>query len=385
MAFPLRPAQAGSQLTVLNLAGAVLWHVPGSFGMARILGPSYSLRSVLFHHVSDTESPFTKGLGCTITRKNFESALVFLKRYYDPVSLQDVLATFDGHRLPPRPVLVTFDDAYASVREVAAPLCMKYGVPAVFFVNAACLGNRQLALDNLICYVADLFGLNRINDAVRSVTTWENFRIQSLADVFHRFLPFISLAARRGFRDALVKIARVSETDLAARANLYLSREQLRDLASLNFEIGNHTYTHVHGRVLSTAEFADEIDGNRAALEAASATKVRSFSVPYGSSADLAPELLNHLQRSGYEAIFLAEACTNSPHTDRTLLNRVSVRTGTNAVLFSEIEVLPRLRTVRNRIIATWDSPTYQKDLLAKTMLGSHSTFAAVPSVKKSQ
>ena len=47
-------------------------------------------------------------------------------------SLQDVIADSDGRALPPRPVLVTFDDAYASVSEIAAPLCSKFGVPGGF-------------------------------------------------------------------------------------------------------------------------------------------------------------------------------------------------------------------------------------------------------------
>ena len=120
---------------------------------------------MLFHDVSDTESPFTKGLGGTITRKNFEAALRFITRYYTPVSLQDVIANCDGQALPPRPVLVTFDDAYASVSEFAAPLCSKFGVPAVFFVNGECLDNQRLALDNLVCYVANMCGLGIINAA----------------------------------------------------------------------------------------------------------------------------------------------------------------------------------------------------------------------------
>ena len=99
----------------LNLVGRTLWHLPGRFGIARLLGPRYSLRCVLFHDISDTESSFTKGLGGTITRKEFEAALKFITKHYTPVSLQDVLADSDGRKLPPRPVLVTFDDAYASV------------------------------------------------------------------------------------------------------------------------------------------------------------------------------------------------------------------------------------------------------------------------------
>jgi len=158
----------GKRRAALNLIAGSLWYAPGSFGMARLLGPRYELRCVLFHDISDTESSFTKGLGVTVTRKDFEAALTFITKHYTPVSLQDIIADSDGRKLPPRPVLVTFDDAYLSVREFAAPLCLKFGVPALFFVNGACLDNRRLALENLICYVANRFGLTTINAAIRS-------------------------------------------------------------------------------------------------------------------------------------------------------------------------------------------------------------------------
>jgi peptidoglycan/xylan/chitin deacetylase (PgdA/CDA1 family) len=347
--------QVGSRRTALNAAAGALWHVPGSFKFARVLGPQYSLRCVVFHDVSDVESVFTKGLGGTITRKNFEAALKFLTKHYTPVSLQDVLASFDGQGLPPRPVLVTFDDAYASVCEVAAPLCSKFRVPAVFFVNAASLDNRQLALDNLVCYVANTFGVETINAAIHTVNGCEDCEVRTLAEVFARFLPGISLSARRVFRDSLVQLARVSESDLAAEANLHLTSQQLRQVTAFDFDIGDHTYTHVNCRVL-TDDFAEEIDQNRAILELVSGKKVRSFSVPYGSSSDLTGSLLSHLQKSGYEAIFLAEGRANSVHTDQFRLNRISINTGSDSALFSEIEVLPRLRAIRNVLLATTNS-----------------------------
>jgi peptidoglycan/xylan/chitin deacetylase (PgdA/CDA1 family) len=333
---------------MLNVAGGTLWHVPAAFRIARLLGRQYSLRCVLFHDVSDTESVFTRGLGGTLTRENFESALRFLTKHYTPVSLQEVLADFDGQRLPPRPVLVTFDDAYASVCEFALPLCSKFGVAPVFFVNASCLDNRQLALDNLVCYVANVFGLSAINAAIRTVKNAEHVEVRSMAEVFASFLPGITLSARRLFRDALIQPTGIDERELAAGAGLYLSSRQLRDLATFNCEIGNHTYTHVNCRSLLIDDFAEEIDQNRALLEATAGTKVRSFSVPYGSSADLTSGLLGHLQRSGYEAAFLAESRSNSRRTHRLQLNRVSIKTGKDAALFSDIEVLPRLRVIRD-------------------------------------
>lgn len=106
-------------------------------------------------------------MGVSITPVQLEAELKFLTRYYTPVSLQDVLADFDGRGLPPRPILVTFDDGYASALESAAPLCRKLGLPAVFFLNAAFLDNRRLAPDNLVCYVANVLGMETINAAAR--------------------------------------------------------------------------------------------------------------------------------------------------------------------------------------------------------------------------
>jgi len=326
-----------------------LWY-PGAFGIGRVLGPGYSLRCVLFHDISDSESVFTQGLNGTVTRKNFQRALEFLSRYYTPVSLQDVVASFEGQALPRRAILVTFDDGYASTRQVAAPLCLEFRIPAVVFANASCLDNRELALDNLVCYVANTTGLKTIQAAIRDAGNGQDLEVHSLPEVFGSFLPNISLSTRMLFRNRLVELAGVRESELAAEAGLYLSSRQVRDLADFNFEIGNHTYNHVHCRSLLASEFAAEIDRNGSVLEAISGGKVRSFSVPYGSSSDLTSGVLAHLQQSGYEAAFLAEGRANFPDTGQSRLNRVSVKAASDAALFSEIEVLPRLRSAKDRL-----------------------------------
>ncbi len=284
----------------------------------------------------------------TTTCDNFESALRFLTKYYTPVRLQDVLTESNEHKLPLRPVLVTFDDAYASVREVAAPLCKQYGVPAVFFVNAAFLDNRQLALDNLVCYAANVMGLSTINVAADRVTARKGVELLSVEDVFNRFLPTISLAAREAFRKALVELLGTRETELAAQAQLYLTSRQLRDLTGFDFEIGNHTLTHISCRSLTQQDLDGEIDRNKTELEALSGQDVRSFSVPYGCAKDLPDELVVHLQRTGHQAAFLVESIANQPHADRFGLNRVSIKVAGHAAFFSEIEILPRFRSTRN-------------------------------------
>lgn len=315
-----------------------------------MLRPTYSLRSVLFHDISDSESSFTRGLGGTLSRKKFEAAIRFLATHYTPVSLQDVLDSVDGRNLPSRPVLVTFDDAYASVCEFAAPLCARFKVPAIFFVNAACLDNRQLALDNLVCYVFNEFGLGKVNAAIRRTEGRGNREVQSLSEVFASFLPSISLSARQSFRQALIRLTTIDESGMANEASLYLSSRQLRELAGYDFEIGDHTYSHVNCRSLFAEDFASEVDRNKAVLEKTSGRAVRSFSVPYGSSTDLTPALFGHLQQSGYEAAFLAEGRGNGIIADRLRINRISVLGESDSSLFSEIEIVPRLRGIKDAV-----------------------------------
>jgi peptidoglycan/xylan/chitin deacetylase (PgdA/CDA1 family) len=336
--------------SAISSVGKVLWHMPGRFELTRCAGPSYSLRCVVFHNISDEQSPFTAGIGVTITPNKFEAALRFLTAHYVPVCLQDVLTSCEGRGLPLRAILVTFDDAYASVAEWAAPLCQKFGVPVVFFVNAAFLNNQRLAPDNLVCYVANTMGMETINAAIRAVQGPEAIQAHSLADVFGRFFPASSLVERDAFLDALRQLTGINESAMAKEACLYLTSNQLLDLRSFDFEIGNHTYTHPHCRSLSQSDFASEVDKNKAELESLSGTKIRSFSIPYGSSKDLTQELVQHLERTGHQAVFLSESVSNSRQANRFHLDRISTSAESDDSLFLEIEVLPRLRAIRNRL-----------------------------------
>ena len=290
---------------------------------------------------------FTNGIGITLAKSDFEDKIRFLAHHYSPISLEEVLNDSVSSK-GRRPVLVTFDDAYASVALEAAPICEKYGVPALFFVNGRFLDNQDLALDNLICYVANTKGVAAVNSVARDVSKSRDLRLSSIAEIIGEFLPLLSLKARKVFHERLADSAGVHPSGLAREAGLYLSSAQLRVLASSNFEIGNHTYSHVHGRQLIPQDLTEEIDKNKAVLESITGKPIRAYSAPYGSSADLPDELAEHLQRSGYRSAFFVESLANAPSQDLYHLYRVSVQAKNEADFFSELEILPRLRSIRH-------------------------------------
>lgn len=285
------------------------------------------------------------------TPEEFETKLRFLARHYTPLRLDDALSLAAARALPPRPVLLTFDDAYASVAEFAAPLCAKYHIPGLFFINAGFVGNGDLAPDNLVCYVANEMGMQPINAAAREVKGEHWPVLSSMNEVFSVLFPALSLSERQVFVDALARAAGLDSARLAAGAKLYLTHDQLACLTSQNFEIGNHTYSHVHCRRLQTGEIAREVDSNQAELERVCGRPVRSFSLPYGSSADFTPALDRHLRAAGYRAVFFSESVANGAQADPFHLDRVSTQTADDATFFLEMEILPRLRTIRNRLL----------------------------------
>ena len=79
----------------------------------------------------------------TVTQGQFAEQMDYLNTHgYHPVSLQDVLDAQDGKKtLPPKAVLLTFDDAYYSYYDFVVPLLKEYGFPSVLAVVGTFIEN----------------------------------------------------------------------------------------------------------------------------------------------------------------------------------------------------------------------------------------------------
>ncbi len=80
----------------------------------------------------------------TLGEDLFVASLAFFRRHYRVVSLQEVLrARRDGTGLPPRALLISFDDGWLDNVDYALPALRDAGLPAVMFVAADAVGARQ--------------------------------------------------------------------------------------------------------------------------------------------------------------------------------------------------------------------------------------------------
>jgi peptidoglycan/xylan/chitin deacetylase (PgdA/CDA1 family) len=116
------------------------------------------LRILAYHAIADlSDDPVLAEYG--VPPRLFEAQLdSLLDGGWSFVDLDEALAALAGEEdLPRRTLLLTFDDAYADLRDVACPILAERGLPGVVFVVAGKLGgtnewdnrNRATTLDLL--------------------------------------------------------------------------------------------------------------------------------------------------------------------------------------------------------------------------------------------
>jgi peptidoglycan/xylan/chitin deacetylase (PgdA/CDA1 family) len=95
---------------------------------------------LLYHHVGASDGMRPGFL--TISPAEFERHIAWLaRRGYTAISLAQYLGWTQGKTvLPARPVLITFDDAYADISDHALPVLSSHGFTAVVFVVTALVG-----------------------------------------------------------------------------------------------------------------------------------------------------------------------------------------------------------------------------------------------------
>jgi len=306
------------------------------------------LRVATFHDISADESSFTRGLGVTMAPDVFAQRIAFLARNYTPIGLDDVIAAGRGAALPKGALLITFDDAYASVAHHAAPVLEHHDIQSVFFVNAGFVDGRALAIDNLVTHAANEAGLSLLDQAARMTGT-RRAPFQGIADVIQTHAGRVDRVELARFRDAIVELLGHDPLERAIAAHLYITTAELRSLPRQGIEIGNHTYSHARCRNLEADERVDQVAGGRTALEELGDHVVRSFSVPYGEAADLDP-VRPEAHESGHDVLFLNQSRANPRHVDLGRLDRSSLAAETDRGTIAELEVKPRLRVARDRL-----------------------------------
>jgi peptidoglycan/xylan/chitin deacetylase (PgdA/CDA1 family) len=268
------------------------------------------LRVLTYHRVSDAAA-FRAHMAHVAASGTVVSAAALLE------------ALAGGAPLPPRALMITFDDGYREVGDVAWPILRGLGLPAVLFVPTAYPGAATTFWwDRLEQALADTPRRDRLATPIGPVSlAHAPLRATAAADL-RRHLATLHHDEARRCAEALCADLDAPPGALPA----ILGWDDLRRLAREGLAVGAHSRTHPILTRVPHADLAGEVAGARDDLRRELGSDVPIFCYPNGRHD---PAVRAALRNAGYAAAFTTRRGTNDlRRADPLRLRRINVARG---------------------------------------------------------
>jgi peptidoglycan/xylan/chitin deacetylase (PgdA/CDA1 family) len=197
-----------------------------------------------WHAVNDRPAEHYNRLFTVPDSTSFSTTLDFLLRSFKPVTLQELREIVISGRKISTPVMhLTFDDGLRECHEVIAPILLKKGIPATFFINPSFVGNGDIFYRYKESILANRMIKKELPECM-------------LAGITHLLMKneihFSSLAggllainwASRALLDEAGAILNVDFKRYLLEHQPYMTQDQVRSLISRGFTLGAHSMDH---------------------------------------------------------------------------------------------------------------------------------------------
>lgn len=260
---------------------------------------------VMYHYVRDlqnTRYPAIKGLDIRL----FREQLKYFKKHYNFITAAQLIDAYEnGTELPPKSLLLTFDDAYLDHYTCAFPLLDEYKAQGLFFVPVKAIMNHEVLIVNKIHHVLAVCDKN-INGLVQQVkqllAPYEgkdgvqtfDYYFDKLA-VANRFdckevifiKRLLQVELQGPVRSAIINqlfAQYVNDDEASFSRELYMSEDQLRCMQRNGMIIGSHGYDHFWLGSLTKEEQLNELTKSVDFLKGLGVDmRTLSIGYPYGS------------------------------------------------------------------------------------------------------
>jgi peptidoglycan/xylan/chitin deacetylase (PgdA/CDA1 family) len=266
-----------------------------------------SLSVLLYHRIAPATSGSNMGYRriFNANRTEFAQQLDYIKRYYNPINLQEGLAWLhDSHELAPNSILLTFDDGYLDNLTEALPEMVKRGIPGVLFVTSGFIDGTAFPFWD---WVAEAFQTTDVQEAVLPLLGLRVLRTHASRNIatddwIERAKKTDGKALDGALCDLAVVLGRPVWT--SPPEGLFMDWSGVRGMMQSGIAIGAHTVTHPVMTNVSDAVVTAEILESKKAIEAQIGTPVLSFAFPFGLSGDFHTQHEDALRAAGFRVSF---------------------------------------------------------------------------------
>ena len=286
-----------------------LFYVTGLLGAYHRLRNARTLTVVMFHRVLDPLDPrwASSDPDYTLRSDLFAECLRFFVAHYNVVSADQVLCSRRGETsLPPRALLITFDDGWADNVDFALPHLRKLGLPGLMFVVSDAVDRKESFFQERIigAWRRGTLTLERLNAALRELGA--EAPAAQPANVGH-LRKSIQTVEGLSFEARATLLERLS-VELADPLRQMITTDELRSLDEGGVAIGLHGKTHIP---MTRAQDLDlELAGARTEMSQRMPYRAapNTMSFPHGRfDAPIAAQA----RQAGYELVFTSVPTLN--------------------------------------------------------------------------
>ena len=233
---------------------------------------------IMYHYIRDLEHsryPEINGL----TTDQFRAQVKYIKKYYNVISVDFLLDAVDaGEQLPPRALLLTFDDGYSDHFTTVFPILDEEKISGAFFPPGKFINEHKVLDVNKIHFIlastsnkSDLVEFIDLKIAQHQHTLksrdeyWREYAKPSRFDPAE--IIYIKRMLQRGFPASLKKSVvdalfqkYVTTDEGAFSRELYLNKDQITCMYRNGMFFGSHGYDHYWLDRLTRDEQEVEID-----------------------------------------------------------------------------------------------------------------------------
>jgi peptidoglycan/xylan/chitin deacetylase (PgdA/CDA1 family) len=271
-----------------------------SLPMGRLLELSHCRPlSVFYHTVFDCPPPYFAKLYAVKSAAAFEKDLdLLLNAGLKPLSLGELLAAKDPSTLPPRGFFLSFDDGYREMAETIAPILLRKGIPATFFICSSVLDNRSWLFEDQIGLIRHRLATCEDESTSREINRILNRHGHTLESLASCRMPAWSVI------DELTPLLEIDWKAELSAYRPYITSGEIRSLIGDGFSIGAHSIDHPLFERLDDSERLRQFRESLDTIVSRFDLTYRVFAFPYGDFG-ISRECLEGLQQAGKaDAIF---------------------------------------------------------------------------------
>ena len=201
----------------------------------------------------------------------FEKELEFYLHYFKPVSLNELISNeFTNEKV----FHLSFDDGLKESAEIIAPILLKKGIPATFFVNPGFVDNQRLFHK----YKASLI-LTRLQNSNGSQAE----QLLKKHDLEGKKILKATIL-EENILDEVAVLLGISFNEFLEKQKPYLTTSQILNLQKQGFSIGAHSINHPEFWKISEQEQMKEISESMHWLTETVKPAIKAFSFPFTDS-----------------------------------------------------------------------------------------------------